>query len=29
MDKEEFKEIEWIGSARKDLQALPLSVRRV
>ena len=29
MDKEEIKEIEWIGSARKDLQALTLSVRRV
>ena len=29
MDETELKELEWIGSARKDLQALPLPVRRV
>jgi hypothetical protein len=29
MDKTELKELEWIGSSRKDLQTLPLPVRRV
>lgn len=29
MDETKLKELEWIGSARKDLQALPLPVRRV
>lgn len=29
MDETELKELEWIGSARKDLLALPLPVRRV
>lgn len=28
MDEAELKELEWIGSARKDLLALPLPVRR-
>jgi len=26
---DEVKALEWIGSSRKDMQALPLSVRRV
>ena len=29
MDGGELKVLEWIGSARKDLLALPLAVRRV
>ena len=30
MDEDEIiKELEWIGSSRKDMQALPLPVRRV
>ena len=29
MDETKLKELEWIGSALKDLQALPLPVRRV
>ena len=29
MDEVEPKELEWIGSSRKDMQALPVHVRRI